>query len=317
MPEGLASCHGFGYHIAMAIPASELLTLVVVTHNSRAFLEAFLRSWQTACAAWSTPAAMVIADAGSADDPRPIIDAVAPRARLLSLANVGFGAAANVAAGSVTTPWFLLCNPDLVFPQHFGRGLEAVLPQPEAAATDWIARTAIFAPRLLNVDGSQQPSAGRFPTIRGLIRDQFRSRAERKMMTPQPETESRIDWATGACLLIRKAAFDAVGGFDPGYFLYGEEVDLQRRLRDAGYDTHGAWPLVPGWEVTHVAPNADRPARPEVQRYAARGTLRYFARHGSALQLAAYRMLAFGSGRLPLKEALASRAEILRRPTGP
>ena len=122
-----------------------------------------------------------------------------------------------------------------------------------------------------------------------------------------------MDWAMGACLLIRQEAFLAVEGFDEKYFLYVEEVDLQRRLRDTG---HGLW-FVPEAEVTHHAPNAARVPREEVQRWAARGTLRYFAKFGPVGSLWMYRVLAVVTRRLGLKEAFASRGKILGRPTGP
>jgi GT2 family glycosyltransferase len=301
----------------MAFDARELLTLVVVTHDSRAFVEELATSWLATARRWPRRPAVVVADAGSQDDTRAAVAARWPAADVLALANSGFGAAANAAIARAATPWVLLCNPDLRFPKEFAAALERVVPQGDAEQVDWIARTAIFAPRLRNDDGSPQPSAGRYPTIRGIVRDQFRTREQRKYLTPQPTTESLIDWASAACLLVRKAAFEAVGGFDEKYFLYVEEVDLQRRLRDAGWTVRAAWPIVPEWAVDHRRPNAARPPRPAVQRYAARGLLRYFTCHGSRGQLAAYRVLATVSGRLGWRAAWAPRAVIRATPTGP
>ena len=154
---------------------------------------------------------------------------------------------------------------------------------------------------------------GRFPTLARIVTDQFRSRPRRKYTFPQPAADARIDWATGACLLLRREAFLAVGGFDEKFFLYAEELDLQKRFQDAGNEV---W-FTPTIAVTHHDPNAQRPPRPEVQRYAARGLLRYFAKHGGLVTLWGYRKLAFFSGRLPFSEAFTLRNAIIGRATGP
>jgi len=309
----------------MSIPASQpspqpdgLLTLVVVTHDSVRWLRPFFESWRDAVADAPELArsAVVVADAGSTDQIPAELARLRPDAKVLPVGHIGYGAAANAAIKAVGTPWVLLCNPDLTFPSGFG----AEFLQPFTARTqreneEWLKKAGVIAPRLVNPDGSVQPSVGRFPTIRGMLRDQFRRREERKYSFPQPTERCRIDWATGACLLINREAFESVGGFDPFFFLYMEEVDLQLRLAAAGYPS---W-FVPAEHggVVHHAPNAARSARPEVQRWAARGLLRYFAKHGNALQLAACRGLILIAGRLACSEALAGRKTLLARRTGP
>ncbi len=121
------------------------------------------------------------------------------------------------------------------------------------------------------------------------------------------------DWATGACLLIRREHWNAVAGFDEKFFLYVEEVDFQRRLAALGLRTL----LKRDVAVTHLSPAASRSPSATIRRYAARGLLRYFAKHGTPAQLLTYRLLVLSTGRLSPKEALAPKQKILETPTGP
>jgi len=284
-------------------------SLLIVTHNSASWLPALATSMSPAL---DRVQQLLIADAGSTDQTIDDIFHFFPSAQVLELSNIGFGTAANRGFEQISSPWILLCNADLQFaPDFFGKFLAAAESR---AAED--SHIACFAPTLLNPGGSLQPSVGRFPTIRSLLRDQFRPRLERKYIFPQPMEAGPIDWATGACLLLRHDAFLRVAGFDEKYFLYHEDIDLQRRLKDAGYQTQFV-PLPPNAGVIHLSPNAARPPRPAARRYAARGLLRYFAKFGTPAQRLACRGLLLFSGRLGPSEALASRSRILATPTGP
>jgi N-acetylglucosaminyl-diphospho-decaprenol L-rhamnosyltransferase len=284
-----------------------MLTLVLVTHNSSQWLPPFAASWNRtvgACAPFPYP--VIVADSGSFDGSLSLAGKLMTNVQGLSCGNIGYGAAANRAFALATTPWVLLCNPDLVFPMPF-------LGQLARISHLHAPRTACIAPQLLNPDNTPQPSVGTWPTLRSILHDRSRPRDQRKYIIPQPSEEAGIDWASGACLLFRKSAFDAVGGFDEKFFLYVEEVDLLKRLANAGWET---W-FVPTLSVIHLNSNALREPTPLVNRYAARGTLRYFAKHAEFTTLWGYRKMAYLSGRLPFSEAFSSRRNILARPTGP
>lgn len=288
------------------MPAFTAISLVIITHNSASFLGRLAASLPSG---FPFAAQITLADSGSSDQTVSQAREHFPTARILELANRGFGAAANSAVQCITTPWFLLCNADLEFaPDFFSAFFSAA--ESHAAANPEIA---CFAPTLLNADGSPQPSVGRFPTIRSILRDQFRPRALRKYCFPQPARPARIDWATAACLLLRRDAFLRITCFDEKYFLYMEDVDLQFRLQAAGFQSYFV-PLASNAAVKHLSPNAARPPRQNARRHAARGTLRYFATFGSPLQLLAYRALVLLSCRLNFREALASRKGIRASP---
>ena len=288
----------------MAEPPLKLpaLTLVVVTHNSARWLPGLFQSWRKAVPSLATE--IVVADAGSTDNTRDLAAAQEPSAQILACGNIGYGAAINRAAAATSAPWLLLCNPDLSFPNNFAGTF--LLPMMNAPPLG----SACIAPGLVNEDATGQPSVGPFPSIRRLITDQFRSPLNRKFTLPQPT--GFYDWATGACLLVRREHFKTVSGFDEKFFLYVEEVDLQRRLANIGLRT---W-FIQDVGLIHLAPNAASP-RHSAQQYSTRGLLRYFAKHGTPIQLLAYRLLCLASFRLSVANAFASRRKILETPTGP
>jgi N-acetylglucosaminyl-diphospho-decaprenol L-rhamnosyltransferase len=84
-----------------------------------------------------------------------------------------------------------------------------------------------------------------------------------------------VDWVTGACLVFRRAAFEALGGFDPGYFLYYEEVDLLARARERGWRTC----FEPALEVTHANPLAQRAPDSRLVPVVRYSQMRWFRRH--------------------------------------
>ena len=300
----------------MSAAGTKALTLVVVTHNSAAWMPEFFRTWWAAVAAAANLRAgdveVVVADSGSTDDTLAVVGRIAgAEVRTVSCGDVGYGAAANRGAAMTTAPWLLVCNPDVTFPADFVRQLiDPLLAPPSKESPLWHG-AACIGPRLLNPDGSVQASVGAFPTIRAVVADQFRVRTRRKYTWPQPATAGLVDWAAGACLLLRREKFMAVGGFDEQFFLYVEEVDLQRRL----WAIHSQTWFAPEASVTHLWPNAARAPRAPVQKWAARGLLRYFAKHGTAAELWGYRVLALLAGRLAIGEALLSRRAIVARST--
>lgn len=154
-----------------------------------------------------------------------------------SPANLGFGRGCNLGAARARSPFLLFLNPDafLEDPAVLGR-LVAVLAAEQ--------RIAAVAPRLIFQDRRHQVGdAGYRPSLRGLLAHQlllsrFSSRARgfyvnNAMLLRRDEVE--VDWLSGACLLVRREAFEAAGGFAGDVFLYGEDVDLGVRLREAGH----------------------------------------------------------------------------------
>ena len=133
--------------------------------------------------------------------------------------NSGFGGGVNVGAGHSTGSFMLVLNSDATLE----RGSLALLVR----ALDAESATAIAAPVIVGPDGSPQIDAfGDFPSFRRML-----LRTNRR-----PRDEPRPDWVSGAAMLVRRCAFEQVGGFDVAFHMYLEDVDLCSRLRSMGWE---------------------------------------------------------------------------------
>lgn len=147
---------------------------------------------------------------------------------------LGFGANVNKGAALTTAKLVLSANPDAV-------------PEPgavEALRTFMVEhpRCGVAGPRMLFPNGSPQPSRRRFPTVLGTIvrRTPLRlvvpQRRHFHLDEEQPSHPVETDWMLGGFLLLRRAMLDELGGFDEGFRLYGEDIDLQYRAMQAGWE---------------------------------------------------------------------------------
>lgn len=224
------------------------VAVITVSYNSSAQLEDFLAS---AVATVASPAQILVVDNASSDI--AVTRALAKKfgTGLLELPdNRGYGGAANAGAATLdaTVEFIVVANPDLSFkPDAVAHLVAAAEADPQIAAT---------GPRVLNVDGSVYPSARSIPSLRmGIGHALFANvwpgnpwtRAYHSDVTTRSE-QSAVGWLSGSCVCVRRSAFEAVGGFDEGYFMYFEDVDLGRRLGKANFTNV----FVPSAEVTHI-----------------------------------------------------------------
>ena len=224
--------------------------------------------------------------------------------------NVGYGRAANLGASGFAGDWLVVANPDVVW----SRGaLDALL----AAGERWPA-AGCLGPAIRTPDDRLYPSARAFPSLgRGIghallgwwwpANPWTRSyRAE----TGSP-VEGTTGWLSGACMLLRREAFEAVGGFDPAYFMYCEDMDLCRRLADAGW----ANVYVPSAVVTHLGGHATSRAAGPMLREHHRALYRYLSRQYAGPAWAPVRV-ALGLGLL-LRYLLAARVRAVGEGAAP
>jgi N-acetylglucosaminyl-diphospho-decaprenol L-rhamnosyltransferase len=179
---------------------------------------------------------IVVADNDSSDGSRQALAAADPEAVFLPTgANLGFGAAANRAAKALRAAKILVCNPDVIVEQGTVTALSAALERDR--------ELGVVGPQVRNLDGTVYPSARRFPTLGvaaghaflGLVAPRNRFTRRYRMLDRDPDQPSEVDWVAGTCMLLRRRAFEQVGGFDEAYFMYVEDVDLCWRLWRAGW----------------------------------------------------------------------------------
>jgi len=225
---------------------SDELVVVTVTYSPGPHLDRFLASLSHAT---DRPVTVIMADNGSTDGaPEEALERY-PNARLLRTgANLGYGSAVNRGAAEIgpESEFFVVANPDV---QWGPRSIDILL---EAAAR-W-PRAGALGPLIRDPDGSVYPSARHLPSlIRGgmhaVVGPLWKSNpwtTEYRQEQQEP-SERPVGWLSGSCLLLRRAAFDEVSGFDERYFMYMEDVDLGDRLGRRGWQNV----YVPSAEILH------------------------------------------------------------------
>ncbi len=246
-----------------------MIRAVVVSHDSAAHLGRCLGSLAGRVGGGLE---VVVVDNASTDGSAELARRQLPSARVLAQgSNLGFGAAVNLAAASSGGDDLLLLNPDAWLVDDCLDRLAAAL------AAD--SGLGAVAPRLEDPDGRPQPVWSPDRSLLGEALEALRRGCVARPRCDRPlERLLRLalgpGWLTAACLLLRRAAFDAVGGFDPGYFLYFEDVDLGLRLRRHGF----AEAVVEGARAVHVGGGSRAPG-PEVELHYRRSQLRYYRLH--------------------------------------
>ena len=234
------------------------LQFVVVAYKSSAELTGCLDSISSDAPPGSK---VVVVDNASPDDSAAVAGSHQPRPRIVSSAkNLGFGGGCNLGVEGSDAEALFFLNPDA----RLKPGAMALLV--DALEAD--ASLGVVAPRVIDPTGeSRAASAGAEPSLRSSLGHFLalgRIPGIRRLFRPVYLADGRVgtrpDWVSGAAMLVRKSAYEQIGGFDERIFMYMEDVDLCRRLREKGW----AIAYEPQAVVQHVmghSQSADQPSR--------------------------------------------------------
>lgn len=255
------------------------LSIVIVNYRTRAALLECLASLEADAAGLETET--VVVDNDSRDGTPETLAERRPQVRVLvNRENVGYARAVNQGITATTGAYVLVMNPDcLVRPGTLRALIGQLGGQP---------RCAIAGPRIFNPDGTLEYSARGFPEAMTFLFNRYslmtklfpRNRWSRRYLLSDWDHASvrDVDWVTGACMMVRRAAIEQVGGMDEAFFMFNEDVDWCRRMRLAGWTIT----YVPSAEILHHVGASRGPvtARVIVERH--RGMIHYFRKHHPA-----------------------------------
>ena len=213
----------------MSQPSPPQIDVVIVVHNAGELLKPVVEAAVDQAGAdhvW-------VMDAESTDGSGWTIVDLIPEGHLCNVPNKGFSASNNRGIELTSAPFVLLLNPDAVLRPG---AIEALL-----ASAEHNPRAGIIGPAVLNPDGTAQAySWGHFPSLWSFLwlrvwRFAKRLRGNRQLSPHIPRYTTAVDWVTGACMLVRRTAIEAVGPMDEQFFIYWEDAEWCHRMHDRGW----------------------------------------------------------------------------------
>ncbi len=216
---------------------------------------------------------VVVVDNASRDDSVSMLTDL-PVETMELVHNSGFAHGCNRGWTAGSAPFVLFLNPDARLEATELRRLVGVLEREPSAG--------LVAPRIVDERGSTEFSIRRFPRLRSAYGQAFflqrlfprASWVDEVIRDPTAyERAAVVEWVSGACMLVRRDVLEKVGGWDEGFFLYCEDIDLCKRIREAGFDVR----YEPSCVAVHLGGGSG--SRPALLPTLAESGLRYARKH--------------------------------------
>ncbi len=255
----------------------EMVSIILVNFNGARFLRTCIQSLadKTRGVAYE----IILVDNASTDESRNLVRKQFPSVRLIeSNVNLGFSAGNNLGVKHATGSHFCFLNTDTYLLEDSVSILSEYL--------DDNSSVGIVGPRLTFPDGSFQLSSGRLPAFGVELVDKIRYAADRHWHRALARINNalalrtrEVGWVTGACMMVRREAFENVSGFDEQMFMYYEDKDLCKRVGDAG------WKIVyyPQTSVVHLLGGSSVGRSSDVNKCYRESQLHYYRKHHSGL----------------------------------
>jgi N-acetylglucosaminyl-diphospho-decaprenol L-rhamnosyltransferase len=271
-----------------------MASAVVVSYNSAGHLERCLSRLRESCLD-----RLVVVDNGSTDASVSVAESLADTV-ITGHGNIGYGAASNLGVASLSSDAALFVNPDCVIePADIATVVEVLAKHSEIGA---VAPSMVYPSGTVGISGGPAPSLAKewlgahqvdkcLPARVRAIAGELgrRGYGPRLLQYADPahfEGLRDMYWVSGYCMAVRLEAFSRVGGFDPRFFLYFEDVDLCKRLAEAG------------WRVVCVGDAKAIHLESASTSVVGKGSLygsglrSYFDKHGNAIERVSARVLA-------------------------
>jgi GT2 family glycosyltransferase len=248
------------------------LSIVIVNWNTEDLLRDCLQS--VLAGLGPLQAEVIVVDNASSDGSVAMVRDAFPAVQLIETGrNLGFAGGNNVALRVAQGRHVMLLNTDTLVHGD-------VLPR-AVAWMDAHPEVGVMGPRVLNTDGTVQPSSSAFPSLKNLAMQTLGltriRRLDRYRMTGWDRTtEARVEVISGAAMFVRRAAMEEVGLLDEAFFFYGEETDWCHRFARAGWELR----FVPIPEITHFGGGAAGKLNHKRDVLMTEGTTRLHRKHG-------------------------------------
>lgn len=260
------------------------LSIVIVNWNTRDLLAACLHSL-AARDGMPDGTEVIVVDNASSDDSVAYVRACAPWVRLIThTVNSGFAVATNLGLAAARGEHLLLLNSDTEVCPGALTAMVAYLRMHREAG--------VVGADVRNPDGSVQPCRGRAPSV---VTETFSILGfDRRLGALTAWGHRQLEgaylpcaWVLGAALMVRRAAYEAIGPLDEGYFMYSEEIDWCTRIRAGGWNVG----TLAGARVIHHGGGSTRRMSDLMRPALFRSKVRYLALHQGALSARAFRAI--------------------------
>ena len=247
------------------------VAIIIVSHNTRKELENCLKSLHD-----HPPSAtheIVVVDNASRDGSVEAVRLRWPDVRVIALnSNVGFASGNNVGIRHTQSELVLLLNSDTIVPSGAIDRLIAAMRELPGAS--------VVGPKIVNADGRPELSYGRMMTPLAELRQKILMRhASPRRLAELTSKTRRVDWVTGACLLVRRQDAEAAGLLDERYFMYCEDVDFCAAVRTNGGKVY----FTPLAQIVHLRGGSWTPGSRAGRESYRRSHLAFYRKHHPAL----------------------------------
>ncbi|MBD2177245.1 glycosyltransferase family 2 protein [Pseudanabaena sp. FACHB-1998] len=254
------------------------LSIILVNYNGSKFLYSCLSSIEKFLNSYNCE--VIIIDNFSTDNSNQIVKDNFPSFKLIcSKTNLGFGKANNLAVRESKGDYLLFLNTDTVLNENTPQTLLEYLQSNPNIGT--------ISPKITFEDGRYQLSCGNLPSLTRECLDKIKYSLDNhyhsvlsKFYDRQYSKVQEVGWVTGACLMMRRDVFEQIGGFDENFFMYFEDKDLCKRVKELGYKVV----YYPHTTIIHLLGGSSHGIKKSVNTYYRNSQLYYYQKHLGKVQ---------------------------------